>query len=231
MLGICLIFALSGCNSDHKQSALPKPNPVNRSTDDHHNRQNDTSDAIQGNNGEETQTPSADSSSSKGVDQPNGSPNNNQDSCLDTPEKNCQIAAIVLRLTNEFRAQNNLPAFKPHPKLAWLAYFWAIEQGKRGVPSHDGWNSGLYAKVFPEHFNETLPLVRAENAGIAQLSLDIEEVGREMFIMWRDSPPHRKNLLSNYKYMGIGLAAGNPAGVKGYFDWYGTQILTNDEPL
>ncbi len=230
LIGSAFAIFLLGCSAGPQQAKAPLDGTGRKTKADTENaaQQPASSDSQERpapeHNGESTSSPASGSQKTQTTDQ------QSENTCLDTPETNCQIAAIVLKLTNDFRAENKLPPFKLHPKLAWLGYFWSIEQGKRGVPDHSGWNSGLYAKAYPEHFNEPLPLVRAENTGMAQLSMDPEEVGREMFIMWRDSPAHRKNLLSSYQYMGIGLEAGAPAGIAGYYDWYGTQILTNDPP-
>lgn len=229
LMGSALPLILLGCGAGPQQNKAPQEGTGRKTKTENATQQSASPDnqnhPVPGQDGDATSN-----SDISGSQKTRSTEQQSENTCLDTPENNCHIAAIVLKLTNDFRAENQLPPFKAHPKLAWLAYFWAIEQGKRGVPDHSGWNSGLYAQVYPEHFNEPLPLVRAENAGMAQLSMDPEEVGREMFIMWRDSPTHRKNLLSRYQYMGIGLEVGAPAGIAGYYDWYGTQILTNDSP-
>lgn len=145
--------------------------------------------------------------------------------CIDTTAFDCAVAAKVLALTNEYRRQNNRPALLPHPQVAWLAHYWSIEQGKRGVASHDGWRSGLYARVFPQKFNSALPRLTAENAGHSQRPEDVDTLAFAMFRMWRDSPPHRENMLGDATYLGVGVAKSTPTAYAGVFNWYGTQIF------
>lgn len=223
---LTLSLVISGCSIEHDHSTPPRtqvrptsPTSVNLPTT------KKSSEVLSDETNQQSSSPvgASPSSSSTG---PQTKPKN-LSNCDEIPEIECQIADRVLAYTNAFRAENNKPALKPLPKVAWLAHFWSVEQGKRGVASHDGWKSGLYAQIYPQQFHEALPRLMAENAGYSQRPVDVETVAFAMFRMWRDSPDHRENMLSDNSYIGVGIARGAETAYSGVFNWFGTQIFLN----
>jgi len=106
------------------------------------------------------------------------------------------IGKEALRLTNEFRAQNKLPVLSWHQTLAEIGYVHSQNMGDgKAKFSHDGFHDRVAKYPFPSRS-------AAENLA---MNHGLENVAKVAVDGWIDSPGHRKNLLSNHNYCGIGV--------------------------
>ena len=120
-----------------------------------------------------------------------------------------QLGKEILQYTNQFRIENKLQQLEWNQKLANLAKKHSKNMALKKVAfGHDGFNDRI--KKFP------LPYKRAaENVFMAIAN----NIAKKAVDSWKNSPGHRKNLLGNYNYCGIGSYQDS----KGY--WYITQIF------
>ncbi len=134
----------------------------------------------------------------------------------------CKIEAEILRLTNEERAKGGpfgrkKGPLKAAPKLSWLARDWSAVQARRGSIGHDGFPNQRSRK-FSEEFSGARADISAENVAMTGYGQD---VAREFFDMWKNSPGHYANMMGDYAAMGIGVArVGN--------GWYATEIFGDE---
>jgi uncharacterized protein YkwD len=116
----------------------------------------------------------------------------------------------VVNRTNEFRKLNGLPALVMQPALNHIARKHSEDMAKSKVPfGHDGFGqrNSLAQKAIPG--------IRsfAENVAYGARS------GSEVVSMWKNSAGHRRNMVGNYKYIGIGIAKDSKGRI------YYTQIF------
>jgi uncharacterized protein YkwD len=101
----------------------------------------------------------------------------------------------VLKYTNQFRKSKHLPSLEMREDLNAIAQKHSeyMAKGERKF-GHDGFNQReAEVQKIIQPFSEM-----AENVAYGATT------GKEVVEMWKDSPGHRKNMLGNYKYMGIG---------------------------
>jgi uncharacterized protein YkwD len=122
-----------------------------------------------------------------------------------------QLANDVLKYTNEYRRSKGLKELIMKDDLNSLARKHSEEMASGKLSfGHSGYDQRV-AKV--KKFYGTS--IVAEN--VAYGARDAKEV----FSLWKKSTGHRKNMLGNYKYIGIGTAK-NKRGVIYY-----TEIFVN----
>ena len=110
-----------------------------------------------------------------------------------------EIGKQALKLTNEFRKSNNLPPCKWHQSLCDIGKVHSKNMSEGKVPfGHHGFNDRV--KQYPFR-----PLSAAENVA---MSNGLRNVASVAVNGWIESPGHRKNLLSNNNYCGIGVYRG-----------------------
>jgi len=108
------------------------------------------------------------------------------------------IGKEALKYTNEFRAQNGLPPLKWHQALCDIGKIHSKNMGDKKVAfGHDGFHDRV--KQYP-FFSRSAAENVAMNHGYA--SKDVAKISVDG---WINSPGHRKNLLSNHNYCGIGV--------------------------
>lgn len=117
----------------------------------------------------------------------------------------------MLKYTNEFRAQQNLPPLKWSQPLAEIGKKHSKNMGDGKAPfSHDGFNARVRAYPLPSR-------AAAENLA---MSGGLQNVARVAVDGWIDSPGHRRNLLHpSCNYCGIGVYR-NSSG-----QYYSTQLF------
>ena len=121
-----------------------------------------------------------------------------------------EIGLEALQLTNEFRAQHQRPPLKWHQALADIGYEHSQNMGDGKVPfSHTGFDERV--KCYPFSYRAA-----AENLA---MSHGLRGVAKVAVNGWIDSPGHRKNLLSDQTFCGIGVYR-NVAGA-----YYLTQLF------
>lgn len=113
------------------------------------------------------------------------------------PGDNTSLVTDVLKQTNQFRKSQALPVLIIKQELNQIAQKHSIDMASGRVAfGHDGF-SDRQAKVGKEikgmrSFAENV----AYGANTAQ----------EVVTLWKNSPGHRRNMLGNFKYIGIGTA-------------------------
>jgi len=106
------------------------------------------------------------------------------------------IGKQALKFTNDFRQQNGLPTLSWHQTLAEIGYVHSKNMGDgKAKFSHDGFHDRVAKYPFPSRS-------AAENLA---MNHGLENVARVAVDGWIESPGHRKNLLSNHNYCGIGV--------------------------
>jgi uncharacterized protein YkwD len=121
----------------------------------------------------------------------------------------------MLKLTNEFRAKQGLPALRWHQGLCDIGMVHSKDMASGKVPfSHQGVEERFRQYPFPSRQSaENL----AMSKGVGELS-----VARVAVEGWIDSPGHRKNLLGNFNWCGIAVFQGADGG------YYSTQLFGAD---
>ena len=110
-----------------------------------------------------------------------------------------EIGKKALKLTNDFRKQNGLPPCKWHQSLCDIGKVHSKNMSDGKVPfGHQGFNERV--KQYPFR-----ALSAAENVA---MSNGLRNVASVAVNGWIESPGHRKNLLSNNNYCGIGVYRG-----------------------
>jgi uncharacterized protein YkwD len=118
----------------------------------------------------------------------------------DSPEKPklSKAALTILRLTNEQRAEKELPPLKPNALLMTLAQKHSENMAKQGKLAHV--------------LDEKTPADRAVAAGYHRYVGENVAGGprltaKNAFELWLDSEPHKKNIVGErYDEIGIGIA-------------------------
>jgi len=111
--------------------------------------------------------------------------------------KNAGIVSDVLSLTNQFRKSKGLPALTIHSELNEIAEKHSTNMASKRVGfGHDGIEkrNALAKKVIKpmSNFAENVAYGASNGGGAVN--------------MWKNSPGHRRNMLGNFKYIGIGVA-------------------------
>ena len=120
------------------------------------------------------------------------------------------LAEDVLKYTNQFRKSKGLPSLEMRNDLNAIArkHSEDMASGRRSF-GHNGLNERVVkVKRIIQPYHSI-----AENIAYGA------KTGKEAVSIWKNSSGHRKNLLGNYKYIGIGTAR-NRRGVIYY-----TQIF------
>ncbi len=118
----------------------------------------------------------------------------------------------VARITNDYRAQNGLPALTFDWQLARVARYKSVDMRDKGYFSH---TSPTYGSPFTMIQNFGITYTRAaENIAAGQRTPE------EVVQAWMNSPGHRKNILDpNVTRIGVGYAQG------GSYGHYWTQMF------
>ena len=114
-----------------------------------------------------------------------------------SPANDTSLANDVLKQTNQFRKSEGLPALIMKEELNAIAqqHSEAMASGRISF-GHDGF-SGRQKKA-----NEEIQGMRAFAENVAYGA----STAKEVVSLWKNSPGHRRNMLGNYKYVGIGTA-------------------------
>jgi uncharacterized protein YkwD len=116
----------------------------------------------------------------------------------------------ILIYTNAFRANKGLAPLQLKGSISDLARDHSIDMArKRTSFGHSGFNDRFrkLRKEIPGSFS------MAENVAYGSNS------AKQIVEMWKRSPEHRRNMLGNYRYIGVGMA--NSRSGAAYF----TQIF------
>jgi len=103
----------------------------------------------------------------------------------------------VLKYTNEFRRSKRLPALEMREDLNAIArrHSEDMAKGKCGFG-----HSGYHQRELQVQKTIKMEYGMAENVAYGATS------AKQVVALWKGSSGHRKNMLGNYKYIGIGTA-------------------------
>ena len=132
--------------------------------------------------------------------------NNNSLECKD------EIGKACLKLTNEFRAKNNLPPLEWDDSIWALAYSHSKNMGEGVVPfGHKGFNERV------NNFNFRY-YKACENVYMCQ-GFSQYNIAENAVKGWINSPGHKQNLLSDTSHCAVGVYKNN------YGEFYLTQLF------
>lgn len=116
----------------------------------------------------------------------------------------------VVKYTNEFRKSKRLPALEMREELNAIArrHSEDMAKGKCGFG-----HSGYHQRELQVQRTMKMEYGMAENVAYGATT------AKQVVAMWKGSSGHRKNMLGNYKYIGIGTARDRHGAI------YYTQIF------
>jgi uncharacterized protein YkwD len=118
----------------------------------------------------------------------------------------------VLKYTNEFRKSKRLPGLIIREELSVIARKHSQNMAKGRVAfGHDGFNL---------RYNEARKAIRGLNTFAENVAFGFSS-GKDVVAMWKNSPGHRKNMLGQYRYIGIGTAKDRRGNI------YYTEVFAN----
>ena len=144
------------------------------------------------------------------------------------------IEAHIARITNEFRADNGLPALKMNEKISDVARGHSFDMMTREYMEHET-PEGLdptaraailgltchkdYGSYYTEGFGENIAQdwiwdLDSQYVGFGKEWYTAEEMALSIMMLWVNSPGHRANLLeSAYTEIGVGIAIGEDRSI------------------
>lgn len=113
--------------------------------------------------------------------------------------ESASLADDVLKQTNKFRKSEGLPALIMRQDLNAIAQQHSEDMASGHVAfGHDGFEGRQ--KKSAEEIQELRSFGENVAYGV--------NTAKEVVTLWENSPGHRRNMLGNYKYTGIGIAKG-----------------------
>lgn len=139
--------------------------------------------------------------------------------CYKANAETCAIERLIFAKTNAYRASSGLKPLTFGYRLGYAARDWSTQQSNRGGISHSGFPSARRSFLAAE-FGANAPAdISGENvAWTGYSSGSVEAVASDFAEMWWGSSGHRRNMLGNYKSLGVGVYRGGRG-------WYATQIF------
>ena len=127
--------------------------------------------------------------------------------------KSLSLVEDVVKETNQFRKSNRLDALIVNNELNALAQKHSADMASGRVAfSHAG---------FDERSKKARKVLKGIKGGFAENVAYGSSTAKEVLNGWKNSPRHRKNILGNYKYIGVGIASDKKGTL------YFTQIFVN----
>lgn len=141
------------------------------------------------------------------------------DSCYKADAFTCAVERLIFDKTNAYRSQRGLRPLKFGWRLGYAARDWSIQQASRGGISHAGF-PGARMRFLVNEFGSYRGLdVSAENVAYTGYSSgSVEAIASEFAEMWWGSSGHRRNMLGNHEYLGVGVHRDGRR-------WFATQIF------
>jgi len=139
--------------------------------------------------------------------------------CYKSDAFTCSIERSIFDKTNAYRAQRGLNPLKFGWHLGYAARNWSMQQASRGGISHSGFPSARERFLISE-FGSGSPFdVSGENVAYTGYSSgSVESVASDFAEMWWNSAGHRRNMLGNYDFLGVGV-------YRSGHSWFATQIF------
>jgi uncharacterized protein YkwD len=118
----------------------------------------------------------------------------------------------ILENTNDFRKSRDLPALVMRDDLNAIAQKHSADMaGGRVAFGHDGFN---------QRQQQAKAKLKSLRAFAENVAYGVDS-GEEVVKLWKNSPGHRRNMLGNYKYIGIGAATDSRGRI------YYTQVFAD----
>jgi uncharacterized protein YkwD len=118
----------------------------------------------------------------------------------------------VLEQTNRFRKSKGLPALVMKDDLNEIAQKHSADMASGRVTfGHNG---------FKQREKQAMKKVSSASAFAENVAYGATS-GKEVVTMWKNSPGHRRNILGDYKYIGIGTAKDRQGNI------YFTQVFVD----
>ena len=117
-----------------------------------------------------------------------------------------QAREQVVTTTNEFREQEGLPALKPNAELSKAAQSFAEFMAETGKYGHEADGKKPAERMKEAGYDYCMT---AENLAYVEnpAGFTAEGLAKKLVDGWKESPPHRKNLLDpDLQDIGVGLA-------------------------
>jgi len=136
------------------------------------------------------------------------------DTCYKGDTWTCMVEAALVKETNLLRNKPLVQDFES----SYVARQWSASQAESGALSHEGFPDQR-RELLTEAFPGQSWTFYAENVAMTQASNpDANAIAKQFVTMWRNSEGHRRNMMGNYRYVGVGVArVGN--------SFYATQIF------
>lgn len=138
------------------------------------------------------------------------------DDCIGADEFICAIEVAITYHTNLLRNGSDLTH---HARLSYVSRDWSRQQMQRGSIGHQG-----FPAARRNYYNASFPgdsvSIQAENVAYSsgRANATAEDIAKMFVRMWANSPGHRRNMLGNYKILGVGVT-------KSGSRYYATQIF------
>ena len=130
----------------------------------------------------------------------------------------CAIELAITKQTNELRGSREDLNFSK--KLGFAARKWSESMGRRGGIGHAGFPNQRMSSLNTEFGSTSGVDMSAENVAMTGASeTDADAVATEFTQMWWHSSGHRRNMVGNYKALGVGVYS------TGDGSYYATQIF------
>jgi len=114
-----------------------------------------------------------------------------------SPNKSTSLVEDIFSQTNQFRKSQGLPELILRNELNAIAKKHSEDMANGRVQfGHDG-------------FEKRNALANKEIKSLHSFAENVAygaTTGKQVVSMWKSSPGHRRNMLGNYKYIGIGIA-------------------------
>ena len=139
--------------------------------------------------------------------------------CYKSDAFTCAIERSIFDKTNAYRAQRGLRPLKFGWHLGYAARNWSMQQASRGGISHAGF-PGARERFLATEFGPGLSFdVSGENVAYTGYSSgSVESIASDFAEMWWNSAGHRRNMLGNYDFLGVGVYRSGRS-------WFATQIF------
>ncbi len=112
-------------------------------------------------------------------------------------DSNASLLQDVYNLTNQFRKSKGLPALIIRNDLNDIAQKHSSDMARGRV----GFGHGGFAK----RNSQAKGKIKTINSFAENVAYGVT-TGKAVVTMWKNSSGHRKNMLGDYKYIGIGIA-------------------------
>lgn len=145
--------------------------------------------------------------------------------CYKAEEFICKVERLITEKTNKYRQSRGMQPLSHDSKISYVSRDWSKKQSNSGSIGHSGFPSARQS-VYRTEFNESKSL-RGENVAYTgmvgrtgqQDDAAAERIAEAFANMWWNSSGHRRNMLGNFRSIGVGVAQRSNGA------WYATQIF------